>query len=410
MSPASSTEHELAALLEKVNKTHGPDFEDEPLTPSRHSPALEGIAGAVALLRGDAALYVNLRWQSLTLARGPWRRLTERGQEEGPALLTLRSVVAAEVRALDSTPEELARISRYTYAGGHQQLEVGVRHVRADLAPRVVLVLARDITEQARQEEALEKERRALAEREHLRMLSEQASGIAHDLSSLLVAMKLRLELLQTRPGKQGEQETPAHVDTLLRIVADATTRLSRLRDFARQKPESPVEPVQLADVVRDAVEIARGELESRAAREGLSLHLDVDVPRMPLVESSAADLRCVFLNLLRNGRDAMPRGGTLRVRGHQTSAGQVVITVEDEGTGIPEQHLLSIFQPFFTTKGQHGTGLGLSMAHEVVARARGTLVASNRPEGGAVFTLTLPSLRRTATGRGGRASEYRSG
>nr|WP_255653433.1 ATP-binding protein [Myxococcus sp. XM-1-1-1] len=130
----------------------------------------------------------------------------------------------------------------------------------------------------------------------------------------------------------------------------------------------------------------------------------------MPLVESSAADLRCVFLNLLRNGRDAMPRGGTLRVRGHQTSAGQVVITVEDEGTGIPEQHLLSIFQPFFTTKGQHGTGLGLSMAHEVVARARGTLVASNRPEGGAVFTLTLPSLRRTATGRGGRASEYRSG
>ncbi|NVJ20930.1 sensor histidine kinase [Myxococcus sp. AM011] len=409
MSPASSPGNELKAILEKVRKTHGPDFEHEPLAPARHSWALEGIAGALAVLRGDVVQWVNLRWQSLTLARGPWRRLTDSGQEEGPSLLTLRSVVAAEARALEGASEDAARTTRYSYAGGHQQMEVCVCRVSPDVP--VVLVLAQDVTEQVRVEETLERERRALAEREHLRMLSEQASGIAHDLSSLLVAMKLRLEMLQMSDAKQQRAPAaapPAHVDTLLRIVADATTRLSRLRDFARQRPESPVEPVQLADVVRDSVEIARDELESRASRQGLTLLLDVDVPRLPLVESSAADLRCVVLNLLRNARDAMPQGGTLRVRG-RPALGHAVITVEDEGTGIPEEHLLSIFQPFFTTKGQHGTGLGLSMAHDVVTRAHGTLTAANRPEGGAIFTITLPSLQRKAPARE-RPASWRSG
>jgi len=405
MSERLSGEHELEAILDKVRKAHGPDFPHEPHAPPRHSWALEGLTGALAVLREDAVLLVNMRWQSLALARGPWRHLAEGGREDGPALLTLRSVGAAAARQLDGLPPDALCVSRFSYSGGHQQLEVRVCRLDANLAPPVVLVLARDITEQARAEEALERERRALAEREHLRMLSEQASGIAHDLGSLLVAMKLRLEMLQLNAPRTGAPT--AHVDTLLRIVEDATTRLTRLRDFARRRPESPVEPVQLADVVRDAVEIARGELETRAAREGLALSLDVEVPRLPLVESSAADLRCVFLNLLRNARDAMPRGGTLRVRGHAAN-GFAVITVEDEGTGIPEEHLRSIFQPFFTTKGKNGTGLGLSMASEVVTRAHGSITAANRPEGGAIFTLALPVL--AAKSSRGHVAVYRSG
>jgi CheY-like chemotaxis protein len=85
-----------------------------------------------------------------------------------------------------------------------------------------------------------------------------------------------------------------------------------------------------------------------------------------------------------------MPRGGTITLRGtaHPT---HVEVTVEDEGTGIPEAHLGSLFRPFFTTKGNKGTGLGLSMAYGVVSRAGGTLTAGNRPQGGAVFTLSFP-------------------
>ena len=117
---------------------------------------------------------------------------------------------------------------------------------------------------------------------------------------------------------------------------------------------------------------------------------IEVEVPPLPRVHGTATDLRYVVIDLLLNARDAMPRGGTIRVRG-VTANTKVVITVEDEGTGIPEPYLRSIFRPFFTTKGSQGTGLGLSMAYGVMSRMGGSITAANRPQGGAVFTLSFP-------------------
>ncbi|WP_233261843.1 sensor histidine kinase [Vitiosangium sp. GDMCC 1.1324] len=233
--------------------------------------------------------------------------------------------------------------------------------------------------------------RRTLAEREHLRTLGEMVLGVAHDLNNTLNAMKLRLELIQRDTRLAARQRD--NLEALERIVSDASTRVHHLQDFARRhREERNGEPVLLAEVVREAMEIARGDLEQRAAREGLTLRLDVKVPPLPPVSGSAADLRYVLINLLLNARDAMPRGGTIRVRGrHQR--GQVILTVEDEGTGISQEHLPSIFEPFFTTKGRQGTGLGLAMAHGVISRAGGTITATNRPRGGARFTLTVPAL-----------------
>jgi signal transduction histidine kinase len=237
----------------------------------------------------------------------------------------------------------------------------------------------------------LEQARTALAEQEHLRALGELASGVTHDLHNTLHAMKLRLEMIGR--DKEFAERQRGHLDALVRIVSDAETRLRHLQEFARKRPEHIREQIQLADVIREAVEIARSDIEHRAARQGLSLRIEMDVPALPLVQSEATDLRYVFINLLLNARDAMPHGGTTRVRGTQ-SGNRIVITVEDEGTGIPEAHLHSIFRPFFTTKGSQGTGLGLSMAYGVMSRAGGSITASNRPEGGAVFTLTFPLQR----------------
>lgn len=146
------------------------------------------------------------------------------------------------------------------------------------------------------------------------RSVRELASGLAHDLNNTLHAMRLRLELLR-RDTEFAARDT-AHLDALQRIVRD----------------------------------------------EGLTLRIETQVPLLPEVSGDAVDLRFVFLNLLLNARDAMPRGGTIRVRGAVVD-GNVSIAVEDEGTGIPVAHLRDIFQPFFTTKGLQGTGLGLSMS-----------------------------------------------
>ncbi|WNG26795.1 sensor histidine kinase [Cystobacter fuscus] len=350
--------------------------------------ALETSASGLALVRGGVLQVSNRRWFALAQTPGRWCRLGEEG--EGPAHL-LREVALAEAR--NTLGEAGPHVSRYRLEDGERFLEL-----RTDLittAPNGaqvrVLIQAIDITEQVRSEQELASARAALAEQEHLKGLGELAAGIVHDLNNTLNAMRLRLELIQ-RDAEFAERQR-GNLDALVRIVSDAATRLQHLQGFARQTPEPrPDEQVQLADVVREAVEIARGDIEHRAAREGLPLRLEVEVPPLPLVNGSATDLRYVFINLLLNARDAMPRGGTIRVHGHAGPA-HVVLTVADAGTGIPPEHLLTIFRPFFTTKGHNGTGLGLSMAYGVVSRAGGTITAANRAEGGAVFTLTFPRL-----------------
>ena len=357
--------------------------------------ALETSDSALAVMNASSVVLANNRWHALGRLRGPWRR-----EEDGTERMALRDVGQAEAAAVLGRPEGVASVARYRQAREpHPRvLEVRAERVTGHMQGQV-LVLARDITEQAHAEAELVNARATLLEREKVRALGELAAGIAHDLHSTLDAMRLRLQLLQREvpPTPRSQQ----HLDALMRVVADAEARVERLQDFSRRKPGTVLEPVQLADVVRDAVDIVRGGIEHQSRQGGHSLRLDVALPEgLPHVVGSAMELRYVVINLIINARDAMLQGGVIRVRTFK--AGKLVrLTVEDEGTGIPEEHLENIFKPFFTTKGDKGTGLGLSMAHGVVTQAGGTLTASNRPEGGAVFTLTFPALK-AAPARGG--------
>lgn len=348
--------------------------------------ALETSTSAFALMRQDVVLLATTRWHELSRG-GPWKPLDK---PSAPALVNLTQVGSAMVQQLFASSEPGPLVERYEEQGKDRVLEVRLERVqRHSRLPdlKTVLVVAHDVTQQVHSERALAQAQAALVEQEHLRALGEMASGVAHDLNNTLNAMKLRLELIKRTEAAPGHS---AHLDALVRIVADANTRVRRLQDFARQRTELTHEQAQLEEVIAEAVEIARSDIEHRAIREGISVRFEVELPRFPPVTASAMDLRYVFINLLLNARDAMPRGGTLRVRGG-VKDGKAVVTVEDEGTGIPEEHLRSLFRPFFTTKGKHGTGLGLSMAYGVMSRVGGSITASNRPEGGACFTLCFP-------------------
>ena len=108
------------------------------------------------------------------------------------------------------------------------------------------------------------------------------------------------------------------------------------------------------------------------------------------VVVADPAQLLQVCLNLLLNGFEAMPAGGTLTVMTAR-DAGQVSITVSDQGHGIPTADMDKIFEPFFTKK-RRGTGLGLAISQELVLRHGGTIVASNSEDGGAQFAIRLPA------------------
>ncbi|HZI14051.1 MAG TPA: ATP-binding protein, partial [Myxococcus sp.] len=373
--------HKHEALVEKLERHTTQRFSTYKLS----TWALETSASALALLRDGRVVLANSRWHALAGLPGPWlRRSGREAVGASAALASLREAANHEASALSA---EGPRLSRYQRSRTREVWEVRAERLATPMG-ELVQVLARDITAEVQAEEELERARAALAQREHLRSLGELVSGIAHDLNSTLNAMRLRLELLRRDPAFASAP--PTHLDAMMRILVDASTRISRLQSFARQQPEDSAEQVRLEGLVRDAVDIARSDIEHRAALEGLCVRIEVDVPPLPPVKGSAADLRFVFINLLLNARDAMPRGGTIRMRGrHEQDS--VILTVEDEGTGIRPEHLKELFRPFFTTKGDQGTGLGLSMAYGVMARAGGTLTAANRPEAGAVFTLTFP-------------------
>ncbi len=200
--------------------------------------------------------------------------------------------------------------------------------------------------------------------------------------------MSLRLSLVEQSPACLAEQGE--NIRALSRIVSDATLVVGRLQDFARQSHDTPLESVDIAAVVGEAIEIVRTGIEGQSSLDGAPIRIRTDLPALPLISGLASDLRHVVVNLLLNARDAMSKGGTIRMLGEQQGK-RVVLKVLDEGNGIPAKDLTKIFDPFFTTKGKRGTGLGLSIARGVLARLGGDITAENRPEGGACFTLSFP-------------------
>ncbi|SEM48512.1 Histidine kinase-, DNA gyrase B-, and HSP90-like ATPase [Stigmatella aurantiaca] len=350
--------------------------------------ALETTSSALVLLRAGSILQANQRWHALART-GPWQLLSQ-GKATGPPMATLRQVAGHEVDILLASEDRGVRVQRYQKQGSDETLEIRVERAGPQehvLHAQMVLALIHDVTQETRHTAELEQARVSLARQEQMKTLGEMSSGIAHDLNNTLNAMRLRLEMLQRDTAAPAHQAH--HLKALMQIVSDAGLRVRHLQEFSRQQAEPSQEQAVLHDVAREATELARDSIAHRT-RNGVQVHLVNEVPVLPAVTGPPSDLRYVFLNLLLNARDAMPQGGTVYLRG-SASRSRVVITVEDEGTGIAEAHLDKLFLPFFTTKGNKGTGLGLSMAYGVVSRAGGTLTAGNRPEGGAVFTLTFP-------------------
>jgi PAS domain S-box-containing protein len=251
--------------------------------------------------------------------------------------------------------------------------------------------IAFEISEWISAREELLRIQRELFRNERMRAVGELAAGLAHDLNNTLNAMKLRLSLLSNDAASARHQ---SHLRSLNRFVNDAAARIERLHDFVRHNPADPTEAVEVGRVVREAIELVHSEVEEMATLAGRRITIENRLPaRLPRVSAIGSELRHVLANLLLNARDAMPTGGSIEIGG-RVEEGRVVVTVADHGIGIPEALIGRVFEPFFTTKGRQGTGLGLSMAREVMERFGGSISAVNRPQGGAEFSLRFLPAR----------------
>jgi signal transduction histidine kinase len=218
----------------------------------------------------------------------------------------------------------------------------------------------------------------ALLRGERLSALGEMASTIGHELRNPLAAVINAHFMVRHALGGAITPDVDRHLDMAERQTTRAATLADNLTAFVRHREPDPV-PIDLVAAVQEV-------LESTPAPSGIEV--EVDVPAL-VVRADSHQLTQVIANLIVNGFQAMPDGGTLRIRA-SAADGQVVLSIADSGDGVDAATMDRIFDPFFTTKAS-GTGLGLAIVSRIVEAHGGDVTLENGPAGGAVVTVRLP-------------------
>jgi signal transduction histidine kinase len=221
---------------------------------------------------------------------------------------------------------------------------------------------------------------RELARKNRLADLGRMASHIAHEVRNSLVPISLYISLLRRRLTHDGEC-----LDVVNKIAAGITSLEATVSDLlhftADREPRRRT--VQPAIIVRDVLE----SLAPQLAAQRISTEVDVS-PRV-FVWADGDMLRRAVLNLVLNALDVMPEGGELTITCVE-AVRRVELEIADSGPGLSDEVRRQIFEPFFTTK-SGGTGLGLAIVQRIAEAHGGSVAASNCPQGGAAFTLSIP-------------------
>lgn len=262
-------------------------------------------------------------------------------------------------------------------AGPERQVDVLVTPFGDERGPRrAVLVVADDVTV-----ELATKAR--LIQTERLAAIGKMAALVTHEVRNPLSSIGLNVEVLSEEIGS-----TAPAVQAPLRAIQREIDRLTGItEEYLRlaRLPAPRLEPEDLGAVLTEVARFVDREMKSA----GCTLELRVE-PGLPLVAVDEAQIRQALLNLLRNAREAMPRGGEITVSATRVEGG-VEIEVRDRGEGIPPERKAKLFDLFHSTK-ERGTGLGLPLTQQIVVAHRGVIRCEDAPGGGTVFRMTFPS------------------
>jgi signal transduction histidine kinase len=226
-----------------------------------------------------------------------------------------------------------------------------------------------------------------IVEGETLRAVGQMASGMAHHVNNLLAVISGRVQLLL---GRTQPPEVRRPLEIVQQATFDAADVVRRVLGFTALQPVASGAPVHMNDIVREVVELSRPRWRDEAQMRAVALDVTLELGDVPYVNGDASALREVVMNLLFNAIDAMQESGTIRIATWAADA-WVHCSVADTGVGMSDEVRKHAVEPFFTTKGPRGTGLGLSVSHSVIQRHGGQLNLRPNEGGGTVVTLRLP-------------------
>ena len=244
--------------------------------------------------------------------------------------------------------------------------------------------------------EDLRQTQQSAMQQERLRALGQMASGIAHDINNAISPVALYTESLletETSLSPQGRH----CLQVIERAIDDVAATVARMREFYRQRePRLALAPVNANLVAQQVLDLTRARWSDMPQQRGIVIELRTELAEaLPMLPGSVGEIREALTNLIFNAVDAMPEGGTLSVRTASVGvagARQVRIEVGDTGIGMDDTTRRRCLEPFFTTKGERGTGLGLAMVYGMMERHGASIDIVTAPGQGTTVRLAFPA------------------
>jgi len=344
---------------------------------------MEYLPSGVVLLDADDRIVLANR-----IARDCLKALTDVGPGERLEQLGDRAVTSI-IEAPGGRFQEI----RVEVPTATRTFEVAAGRLQGPSIGRYTTIVLREVTREREIEAQMQRQERLAA-------VGRLTAGITHDFNNILQGITMAGDLLRLTDGVPNELKSMA--EDVSREASRGARMIRQILDFSRRSP-SAHQPVDVGQVLGDTIRLLR-----RTLPENIVLQLDLGIDdAMAMAEPT--QLQQVFMNLAVNSRDAMPEGGTLRIRVDaleipvtgtrpvaRMEAGEwLVLTFADTGTGIPQEIQARVFEPFFTTKAEgEGTGLGLAQVFGIVRQHGGYVDLSSRAGEGTAVRVFLPRLR----------------
>lgn len=242
----------------------------------------------------------------------------------------------------------------------------------------------------------LNRAQQELAHNQKLRALGQMASGIAHDVNNSLSMILGLTELVLNRSTDFTDVEGPRGALLMIQKTAeDAGQTVRGLREFYRPvESDASMHSVDVSEIVEQAARLTRPRWRDQALARGVTIRVETYLADVPLLPGRDADLRQVMTNLIFNSVDAMSSGGIIVMR-TRVDGEEIVVEVSDSGDGMTEEVRRHCLDPYFTTKGSNGSGLGLPMVMSIAERHGGRVSIDSALGVGTTVSMRLPFPRR---------------
>ena len=240
-----------------------------------------------------------------------------------------------------------------------------------------------DITERRKMEEAL-------LQAEKLKSIVTITAGISHEFNNLLAIISSNVQLLEAT--YKDDRVLTAALRTIMKASDDGSEITSNMLKFTKTyQGTKELESTCIRDMIEQSIDFTKPRWKNEAQAKGIDYKMDTEeMKSVPYIMCKHSEIREIFTNLINNALDAMPKGGKISFRTWSVDDA-VLVSITDNGGGMSENVKRNIFDPFFSTKGVEGTGLGMSIVYGIVTRHGGNIDVASKIGKGTTFTLQFP-------------------